>query len=193
MLNLNIANILTICRIAFIPFFVALYHMPLEKSEQGYILAAIFVILSATDWLDGFLARKLKIETPFGRFLDPVADKILVIVALMILVDMQLLFYGVALILILREVIISALRSWLAEIHRQEKTNVSHLGKIKTACQMISISMFFLYLPILSGFSTWANHWLWLAKVLIYIACAISLYSMSSYLYQGLKPSMTKS
>lgn len=182
MLNLNIANLITVSRIVLVPAFVWLHHSSLTHIEKGISLALLFLLLSLTDWLDGFLARKLKLETPLGRFLDPVADKILVIAALIILLEMKMLNTVVVLILILREVVVSAFRSWLAERSQKEQTQVNYIGKLKTATQMISITMFFLYIPLLQTYTYIAGYWMMAANLLIYAACLFSLSSMVMYM-----------
>lgn len=136
---MNIPNILTLLRVALIPIFILLFYMPYHWS---YLAAAlVFTLASVTDWLDGYLARKLQQSTPFGAFLDPVADKLMVVIALVLLVQHHANFWvtAPAAIIIGRELVISALREWMAEMGARAQVAVSKLGKYKTALQMVAL------------------------------------------------------
>src|SRR5688500_8860722 len=151
---LNLPNLLTWLRIVLIPLFVGIFYF--EKSwvsvpNQNLVATVIFTAAAITDWLDGWLARKLNQTSAFGAFLDPVADKVMVAAALIILVQLSRVDAIVALIIIGREITISALREWMAQIGQAKSVAVSALGKIKTASQMIAIPML-LYHDPLGGF-----------------------------------------
>ncbi len=141
---MNIPNILTSLRLLLIPCLVVVYYLPFQWSLLA--AAAIFALAAVTDWLDGYLARKLDQSTAFGAFLDPVADKLMVAVALILLVETYAEIYLTlpAAIIVGREIVISALREWMAEIGKRGSVAVSMLGKVKTTLQMTSI--FFLLL-----------------------------------------------
>ena len=135
---MNIPNILTVLRVLLIPIIILLFYLPFQWS---YLAAsAVFAIAAITDWLDGYLARKLQQSTPFGAFLDPVADKLMVAVALVLLVEehSNLWLTLPAAIIIGREIVVSALREWMAELGARAQVAVSNLGKWKTAAQMVA-------------------------------------------------------
>ena len=180
---LNIPNLLTLLRILLIPVLFVVYVLDVKWSNQ--LATAIFVIAAITDWLDGFLARKLNQYTPFGAFLDPVADKLIVATALVLLAtdDNVLnlvisvpLFAAAVAIIIGREIVISALREWMAELGKRASVAVSYIGKVKTAMQMIAISML-IYKEPLFGMPTFI-----LGEILLFVAAALTLYSMFVYL-----------
>ena len=151
---LNIPNILTLARIALIPVFLVVAYWPPAMGINGYdagmtrhlILTAIFVIAAVTDWFDGYLARSLNQTSAFGRFLDPVADKLMVAAALIVLVQWQpnIFMAFAAIVIISREIAVSALREWMAELGARTNVAVSTVGKYKTAFQMIAITVFLL-------------------------------------------------
>ncbi|OEY67425.1 CDP-diacylglycerol--glycerol-3-phosphate 3-phosphatidyltransferase [Marinobacter sp. X15-166B] len=171
---MNIPNILTLSRIVMIPVFVGIYYLPVEW--RYLVSAAIFTLAAVTDWLDGYLARKLDQSTPFGAFLDPVADKLMVAVALTVLVEE----YGSvaltlpAVVIIGREIVISALREWMAEMGSRASVAVSYIGKIKTTAQMVAIITLLAFPPGLL--------WSTAGLVLLYIAAGLTLWSMMLYL-----------
>ena len=180
---LNIPNLLTLLRILLIPVLFVVYVLDVKWSNQ--LATAIFVIAAITDWLDGFLARKLNQYTPFGAFLDPVADKLIVATALVLLatddnvLNMVIsvpLFAAAVAIIIGREIVISALREWMAELGKRASVAVSYIGKVKTAMQMIAISML-IYKEPLFGLPIFI-----LGEILLFIAAALTLYSMFVYL-----------
>jgi CDP-diacylglycerol--glycerol-3-phosphate 3-phosphatidyltransferase/cardiolipin synthase len=176
---LNVPNLLTWLRIVLIPLFVGIFYF--EKSwvsepNQNLVATVIFTTAAITDWLDGWLARKLNQMSAFGAFLDPVADKLMVAAALIILVQLLRVDAIIALIIIGREIAISALREWMAKIGEARSTAVSVLGKVKTVSQMIAIPLL-LYHDTLGEFD--AQRW---GTWLIYIAAALTLISMAWYL-----------
>ena len=179
---LNIPNILTLARIALIPVFLLVAYWPPAAGindaspdmVRHLILTAIFVIAAVTDWFDGYLARTLNQTSAFGRFLDPVADKLMVATALIVLVQWQptISMAFAAIVIISREITVSALREWMAELGARTSVAVSRVGKYKTAFQMIAISVFLLNWPPLEM----------LAYVLLYTAVILTLWSMFIYL-----------
>jgi cardiolipin synthase (CMP-forming) len=185
----SLPNILTWLRILAIPFLVLVYWwpsawmpatMPIGTGTRNILACAIFSAAAVTDWFDGYLARKMNLMSPFGAFLDPVADKLLVCAALLVLLDMGRVNSLVAMIIIGREITISALREWMAEVGERKKVAVSVIGKYKTGFQMVAIPML-LYNGIWFGkvnFNT-IGHWL------IWIAAALTVWSMLVYLRQA--------
>lgn len=181
---MNIPNLLTLARILFIPLLVILFYLPYSWSLP--LTAALFGLAAITDWLDGYLARLWDQSTPFGAFLDPVADKVMVAVALALLVERfeTPLLTLPALVIIGREIVISALREWMAEMGKRNNVAVSWVGKIKTTLQMIAL---LLLLGSLPG-SLIAN----LGIVTLYIAAGLTLWSMLLYL-RAAWPELSKS
>lgn len=173
---MNIPNILTTLRIILIPIIVVIYYMPMPWSY--HVSAIIFAIAAITDWFDGYLARKLNQSTPFGAFLDPVADKLMVVAALVLLVEEHATFWLTlpALIIIGREIVISALREWMAELGKRTSVAVSFVGKLKTTVQMVSI---FVLLSAPVGIQ---NTGYYVGFGLLYVAAILTLWSMLVYL-----------
>lgn len=176
---LNLPNLLTWLRIILIPLFVGIFYF--EKSwvsvaNQNLVATVIFVSAAVTDWLDGWIARKFSQTSAFGAFLDPVADKLMVAAALIILVQLGRVDAVIALIMIGREIAISALREWMAQLGESKSIAVSFLGKLKTATQMIAIPMLLYHDPIDIFDPQQVGTWL------IYIAAALTLISMAYYL-----------
>ncbi|WP_216937069.1 MULTISPECIES: CDP-diacylglycerol--glycerol-3-phosphate 3-phosphatidyltransferase [unclassified Acinetobacter] len=179
---LNIPNILTLARIALIPVFLLVAYWPPAMGFDAYnpdmtrhiILTTIFVVAAVTDWFDGYLARTLNQTSAFGRFLDPVADKLMVAAALIVLVQWQpsMSMAFAAIVIISREITVSALREWMAELGARTNVAVSTVGKYKTAFQMIAITVFLLNWPPLEM----------LAYALLYTAVVLTLWSMFIYL-----------
>lgn len=186
---LTIPNLLTWLRIGLIPIFTLLYYLPFH---WNHIMAAIvFALAALTDWLDGFLARTLNQTSPFGEFLDPVADKLIVMVALVILVaHLSLLTFAVA-VIIGREIAISALREWMAEIGKRAHMSVSWMGKVKTFVQMIAIILLLAASRPRVGKSP-EDIYLIAGYILLYCAVALTLWSMYKYL-RAAWPSLTTS
>ena len=176
---LNIPNLLTWARIVLIPLFVGAFYAPetwLTLAEQNLIATCIFVVAAITDWFDGWLARRLEQTSAFGAFLDPVADKLMVAAALIVLVQLDRVDAIIAIIIIGREIAISALREWMAKIGAARSIAVSFVGKIKTTAQMIAVPML-LYRGALLGINM-----LWLGTLLIDVAAVLTLWSMAYYL-----------
>ena len=177
---MKIPNILTLLRILLIPVFVVVYYLPIE--EARLFAAALFALAAVTDWFDGYLARKLEQTSPFGAFLDPVADKLIVAAALVVLVDTYsrelqtwpVLTAAPAIVIIGREIVISALREWMAEMGSRAQVAVSNIGKIKTTLQMLAILVLLGAIPG-SGMA-------WFGIVALYAATVLTLWSMFVYL-----------
>jgi CDP-diacylglycerol--glycerol-3-phosphate 3-phosphatidyltransferase len=178
---LTLPTTLTWLRIFAIPLIVAVFYLPLPEHYLNLTAALLFIAFSLTDWLDGFLARRLNQTSAFGAFLDPVADKFLVCATLLILVHLRRTDVFVALIIIGREIAISALREWMAKIGASRSVAVHRLGKLKTAVQMIAIP-FLLYDRKLFGF---IDTHLW-GVILIWIAALLTVWSMLHYLRTAL-------
>lgn len=179
---LTLPNLITWLRILLIPVFVMIFYLPPEAIAPHWVnLAAtlVFVFAALTDWLDGYLARMLNQMSAFGAFLDPVADKLMVAAALIVLVEIGRVDALVALIIIGREIAVSALREWMANIGHSKNVAVSFFGKIKTAAQMIAITLL-LYHDRFADFPT-----AYIGMILIYIAAALTLLSMLYYLKQA--------
>lgn len=176
MRGVSLPNLLTFARIALVPLLVAVFYVPAPWS--GPASAAIFALAGITDWLDGYLARRLDQESPFGAFLDPVADKLMVAAALVMLVDKHdsLWLSLSAIVIIGREIAISALREWMANIGERNRVAVSVIGKVKTTLQMIALLMLLYSEPIL-GIDVDL-----IGSVLLVVAVALTLWSMVLYL-----------
>jgi CDP-diacylglycerol--glycerol-3-phosphate 3-phosphatidyltransferase len=174
--ELNLPNSLTLIRIALIPLFVVVFYLPYEWARPA--AALIFSLAGITDWLDGYFARKLGQTSAFGAFLDPVADKLMVAVALVLIVhtDPRLLIALSAAVIIGREIAISALREWMSEIGRRSHVAVSSVGKIKTIVQITALIMLIwkvnlLFIPMYKT-----------GYILIMVAAVLTLWSMATYL-----------
>ena len=178
---LTIPTALTWTRIAAIPLLMAVFYLPLAEQTQNLVAALMFIIFAMTDWFDGWLARKLNQTSAFGAFLDPVADKFLVCAALLVLVDLSRVHVLVALVIIGREIAISSLREWMAQIGASRSVAVHMLGKLKTATQMTAIP-FLLYDGALFGV---IDTRIW-GTVLILVACVLTIWSMVYYLQRAL-------
>ena len=172
----NIPNLLTLFRILLIPVFVAAFYAPVVWAHAA--TAAVFALAALTDWLDGYLARRLSQVSPLGAFLDPVADKLMVATALVLVVqaDPTPWLAVAAVVIIGREITISALREWMAEVGARAQVAVSEVGKIKTATQMLAI-LLMLYRDELIGLPVYT-----IGFVLLYVAVVLTLWSMSLYL-----------
>ncbi len=171
---MTIPNILTLLRIVLIPVFVVIYYLPFEWS--ALVAGSVFCLAAVTDWFDGYLARKLDQMSPFGAFLDPVADKLIVAVSLVVLVDSYSTPWLTlpAVVIIGREIVISALREWMAELGKRASVAVSYVGKVKTALQMLAI----LLLVVADPWSTLG----WSGIAALYVAAGLTLWSMYEYL-----------
>jgi cardiolipin synthase len=178
---LTIPTLMTWTRIVAIPLIVGVFYLPLEPLTRNLIATVMFVVFALTDWLDGYLARKLNQISSFGAFLDPVADKFLVCASLLVLVHLGRADVFVALIIIGREIAISALREWMAQIGASRSVAVHMLGKVKTTVQMVAIP-FLLFDGKLFGLidtHLWGTGLIWLAAVL-------TVWSMVYYLQKAL-------
>src|SRR5690606_20913772 len=151
-------------------------------AHSNLLAAALFAIASITDWLDGFLARRLNQASPFGAFLDPVADKLLVVIAMILLVAnfTGILFVLATAVIIAREVFVSALREWMANLNKRNLVAVGYIGKVKTTVQMIAIT---LLIAVDSGTPSWLLN---LGFALVYLSAVFSLWSMATYLRAAL-------
>ncbi|MGV8859988.1 MAG: CDP-diacylglycerol--glycerol-3-phosphate 3-phosphatidyltransferase [Pseudomonas sp.] len=172
---MNIPNLITVLRVLLIPIFILLFYLPYSWSYMA--ASTVFAIAAATDWLDGYLARRLEQSTPFGAFLDPVADKLMVAVALVLLVQehANLWLTLPAAVIIGREIVISALREWMAEIGARAHVAVSNLGKWKTAAQMLALVILLANPPAFT-------FWVVVGYTLLLIAAGLTLWSMLQYL-----------
>jgi CDP-diacylglycerol--glycerol-3-phosphate 3-phosphatidyltransferase len=178
----TIPTIMTWTRIVAIPLIIGVYYLDsLRVETQNLIATALFVLFAFTDWLDGYLARKLNQTSAFGAFLDPVADKFLVCAALLMLVQMDRVNVLVALIIIGREIAISSLREWMAQIGASKSVAVHMVGKLKTTVQMTAIP-FLLYNGTLFGVM---DTRLW-GTVLIVVAAVLTVWSMVYYMQKAL-------
>jgi CDP-diacylglycerol--glycerol-3-phosphate 3-phosphatidyltransferase/cardiolipin synthase len=178
-MRFNLPNALTWMRIVMIPLFVGVYYFPptwLTLPQQNLVATVIFTAAALTDLLDGYLARKLPPVSAFGAFLDPVADKLMVAAALIVLVDLHRLYAVIAVIIIGREIAISALREWMAHLGAAKSVAVSMIGKIKTVAQMVAIPML-LYHNAIGAFRP--QQW---GTGLILLAAVLTLWSMFYYL-----------
>ena len=177
----NLPTLFTWARIVSIPLVVGVFYTGLPEPTRNVLGTAFFIIVALTDWADGYLARRLKMTSSFGAFLDPVADKFLITAALLVLVHLGRLNALIALVIIGREIAISALREWMAQIGASGSVAVHMIGKLKTVVQMIAVP-FLLYHDRLFGLIDTA---LW-GTVLIWIAAVLTIWSMVYYLQKAL-------
>jgi cardiolipin synthase len=176
----NIPILLTWLRVALIPLVVGVFYLPthwLPPADRNLAATLVFIVAAITDWFDGFLARRWNETSAFGAFLDPVADKLMVAGALLVLVQLDRVNAIIAFIIIGREITISALREWMAEIGARKSVAVSSLGKIKTAAQMVAIPLL-LFHGMLFGFLD-THH---LGEYLLWLAGVLTVWSMLYYL-----------
>ena len=181
---MTIPTIMTWTRIFAIPLIVGVFYLPeslASQAEKNLIATVMFVVFAATDWLDGYLARKLNQASSFGAFLDPVADKFLVCACVLVLVHLQRADVFVALIIIGREIAISALREWMAQIGASKSVAVHMIGKLKTVVQMVAIP-FLLFDGLLFGVINTHAWGVWL----IWAAAVLTIWSMVYYLQKAL-------
>ena len=170
---MTLANQLTLMRIFLIPLFVVVFYLPFGWAH--FVSSVIFSVAAITDWADGYVARKYNQSTPFGAFLDPVADKLMVAIALLLLVTLHhdsVWFVVAAAVIVGREIIISALREWMAEVGHRASVAVSYIGKIKTTLQMTAIIVLLANIPLL----------LPVGYIALASAAALTLWSMVLYL-----------
>jgi CDP-diacylglycerol--glycerol-3-phosphate 3-phosphatidyltransferase len=185
-MDYTLPNLLTLARILLIPLFVLVYYLPFRWANETAL--AIFLLAALTDWLDGYLARRMGQYSQFGAFLDPVADKLMVTTALVLLaadprVQASVLHRGIfavmAAIIIGREIVISALREWMAELGKRATVAVSRAGKIKTVMQMVALSLLIYEAPKGYGFIFTTG------EILLFVAVTLTLWSMSFYLIEA--------
>ena len=176
----TIPTLLTLTRIAAIPLIAGLFYLPIDNGSRNLLATVMFVVFALTDWLDGYLARKLNQTSAFGAFLDPVADKFSVCASLLVLVHLGRVDVLVSLIIIGREIAISALREWMAQIGANRSVAVHMLGKLKTTMQMVAIP-FLLYDGLLFGVIDTAA----CGFVLLCVARILTVWSMVYYLQKA--------
>ena len=183
MIPLNTPHLITISRIVTIPFIVGVFYFPddlVSFTAKNITATAIFIFAAVTDWLDGYLARRLNQMSAFGAFLDPVADKLFVVGALVILLFLGRVDPLVALILIGREIAISALREWMARVGQAKSVAVAFIGKLKTVVQMVAIPL------LLYSDDLFLIDCQWLGTILINVAAVLTVASMLYYLRKAL-------
>lgn len=180
MTMLNLPNLLSLLRVLLIPVLVALYFLPYDSASLW--ATAVFVLAGVTDWLDGYLARRLNQTSAFGAFIDPVADKLIVVVALLLILYKSALWFVLlpVIVIVFRELTISALREWMAAIGARNVVKVSTIGKWKTTFQMLAIGCLIYYNPLF-GLPVFE-----VGVALLYIAAFLTLTSMISYLKAAL-------
>lgn len=175
----NLPIFLTWLRVALIPVFIGIFYLPdawLSLPHRNMLGTALFGLAALTDWFDGFLARRLQQTSAFGAFLDPVADKLMVAAALILLVQLNRCEAWLAMIIIGREITISALREWMAQLGKTQSVAVAYIGKLKTTAQMAAILLLLWNGPFLF------IHTYWPGEILLYIAAILTLWSMAYYL-----------
>jgi CDP-diacylglycerol--glycerol-3-phosphate 3-phosphatidyltransferase/cardiolipin synthase len=181
---INAPNLVTLSRIILIPLIVGIFYVPAEWATletKNLAATAAFILAAASDWLDGYLARRLNQISAFGEFLDPVADKLIVVGALIVLLQLERVEAVVGLIIIGREIAVSALREWMAKVGRARSVAVAFIGKLKTVSQMIAIPLL-LYHDDLAGLVNAQ----WLGTILINVAAVLTVVSMLYYLRKAL-------
>jgi cardiolipin synthase (CMP-forming) len=179
---LTIPTLMTWARIVAIPLIIGVYYLNnIDLQTKNLIATVLFVVFALTDWLDGYLARKLNQTSAFGAFLDPVADKILVCASLLVLVHLTRVDVFVALIIIGREIAISALREWMAQIGASKSVAVHMIGKLKTVAQMVAIPFLLFHAKLFGVIDT--NLW---GTWLIWVAAILTIWSMIYYLQKAI-------
>ena len=176
----NLPNLVTWCRILMIPLIVGVFYLPeswLQAENKNIAATGIFIVAALTDWLDGYLARVLDEMSAFGAFLDPVADKLMVAGALVVLLHLDRVEPLVALIIIGREIAISALREWMAQRGQSKSVAVAFIGKLKTTGQMVAIPLLLFHDELFGLFNCQ-----WLGTILINVAAVLTVISMLYYL-----------
>ena len=189
---MTLPNLITLSRICLIPIFVGLFYLQpnyLDGEPLSWInnsIIAIYIIISATDFIDGFLARRLNQETALGAFLDPVADKLMVCTALILLIDYYHTWFITipSIIIISREILVSALREWMSEVGKRANVAVSWIGKSKTFVQMIAILFLLIHQPLFIFSYDQINI---MGRILLFAATILTLWSGIKYLIAGLK------
>ncbi|RTL00505.1 MAG: CDP-diacylglycerol--glycerol-3-phosphate 3-phosphatidyltransferase [Proteobacteria bacterium] len=177
--HLTLPTLLTWFRVVLVPVFVGIYYIPdalIIMPYKNLIATVVFAVAAITDYFDGYLARKLKQESNFGAFLDPVADKALVAACLVVLVNLQRTFVFAAIIIVVREIAISALREWMAKVGQHQNVAVAYIGKLKTTFQMIAI-----------GLLLFDYHTNFIGNLFMLAAVILTVVSMFYYLEQAKK------
>ncbi len=187
-MQVNIPNILTWIRIAAIPLFVAVLYFPeaqwLTTAQANLAATIIFVAAAVTDWFDGYLARKLNQTSAFGAFLDPVADKLMVAAALIVLAELGRAHGVAAFIIVGREIAISALREWMAQIGQSKRVKVALIGKVKTVAQLVAIPFLLLDEKLFGVIDTTQ-----IGRWLLWTAVALTVWSMIQYFWVAMSDS----
>ena len=184
MIPLNTPNLVTLSRIILIPLLIGLYYAPdtwIAEHSRNIAATLVFIFAGITDWLDGYLARRLNQMSAFGAFLDPVADKLIVVGALIVLLYLNRVDMLVALIIIGREIAISALREWMARVGQAKSVAVAFVGKLKTVSQMVAIPLLLFHDPLFDMLDCQ-----WLGTILINVAAVLTVVSMLYYLRKAL-------
>lgn len=183
---MNLPNQLTFVRLGLIPIFMICFYLPFTWSH--YLAGGIFMLAALTDWLDGYLARRLAQVTPLGAFIDPVADKLIVVVALVLLVGAYATpFLTIpAVVIIAREIAVSALREWMAELGERTQVAVGMVGKCKTAIQMLALTLFLIQPVNIHSMGVWISFGL------LYVAVVLTLWSMMQYLSAAARKNLLK-
>jgi len=187
---ITIPNLVTFSRIVLIPLIIGLYYLPpdwLSFENKNIAATAVFILAAITDWLDGYLARRLNQMSAFGAFLDPVADKLIVAGALIVLLQLERVDALVALIVIGREIAISALREWMAKVGQAKSVAVAFIGKLKTVFQMIAIPLLLYHDPLFDMIDCQ-----WLGTLLINVAAVLTVVSMLYYMRKALPHALTR-
>ena len=183
-MEFNVPNVLTWLRIVMIPVVVAVFYVPesvVPAHSQNLVATVLFAVAAITDWFDGWLARKLGQTSEFGAFLDPVADKLMVAAALIMLVELNRVIAPIAVIIIGREIAISALREWMAKLGKSGSVAVAYVGKVKTASQLVAIPLLLFHDDVLGVLNAQ-----WLGTILINVAAVLTVISMLHYLRRAL-------
>jgi cardiolipin synthase len=177
---LTVPNLVTLSRIVLIPLLIGIFYMPFSQETQNVTATALFIFAGITDWLDGYLARRLNQMSPFGAFLDPVADKLIVVSALLALLYLNRVDVIVSLIIVGREIAISALREWMAKVGQTATVAVAFIGKLKTVAQMVAIALLLFHDPLLGLDCQF------LGTILVNVAAVLTVISMLYYLRKAL-------
>jgi cardiolipin synthase len=181
---LNVPNLITFSRIILIPLLIGIYYVPdgwLSDEGKNVTATTVFIFAGITDWLDGYLARRLNQMSAFGAFLDPVADKLIVVGALVVLLHLKRVDMLVALIIIGREIAVSALREWMAKVGQAKSVAVAFIGKLKTVSQMVAIPLLLFHDRLFGALDCQ-----WLGTILIIVAAVLTVASMLYYLRKAM-------
>jgi CDP-diacylglycerol--glycerol-3-phosphate 3-phosphatidyltransferase len=183
---MNLPNYITFFRIAIIPFIVLVFYLPeslISDFNKSLTATLLFILAGVSDWLDGYLARKMNLESKFGAFIDPVADKLIIVSSLVVLIELDRLAAFIAIIIIGREVAVSALREWMAGLGNSSSVAVAFIGKLKTTLQFIAISL------LLFHYDIYFIPTALIGEIAIWIAALLTVISMIFYLNQAINRS----